>query len=257
MVDVAIFAALGWERRAVTSALRGVEPAERPRTWRGRLGDGASCLVVQTGMGPARARAAAEQVPAARWFLACGCAGGLVPSLVAGDLVVAAEVRPLDATGNAGAPLPAESALLLATLAAAGLRVHAGAVVSSETVLATAAAKRAAGAGGALVVEMESAALAGVAVRRGVPFAGLRVVLDGAGETLPPALALVDEATGEVRALAAAALVLKPWHWSIVARLARQSRVAERSLRRACAVVLSRGLAGLDARGGGPRAAAR
>src|SRR5436309_671415 len=55
MFDVAIFTALGWERRAVTEALRAVEPAGRPRTWRGRLADGASCLVVQTGLGPASA----------------------------------------------------------------------------------------------------------------------------------------------------------------------------------------------------------
>lgn len=245
--EVAIFAALGWERRAVTAALRQVEPAGRPRTWRGRLGDGTSCLVVQTGMGPDRARAAAEQVPAVDGFLACGCAGGLVSALAAGDLVVAADVRLLDAAGDPGAALPAVSAPLCAAFVAAGVRVHVGTMVSSGIVLATAAAKRAAGAGGALVVEMESAALAGVAARRGVPFAGLRVVLDGAGDTLPPSLGLVDEDTGEVRARAAAALALRPWHWPVVLRLARQSRVAERSLRRACAILAARGLAGLDA----------
>jgi len=78
MFDIAIFTALGWERRAVTEALRAVEPAGPPRTWRGRLADGASCLVVQTGIGPARAAAAAAAAPPAGAFLACGCAGALV-----------------------------------------------------------------------------------------------------------------------------------------------------------------------------------
>src|SRR2546428_710012 len=92
MFDVAIFSALGWGRRAVTGALRAVEPAGRPRTWRGRLADGASCLVVQTGIGPARAAAAAAATPPAGAFLACGCAGALVDWLVAGDPVAAENV---------------------------------------------------------------------------------------------------------------------------------------------------------------------
>ena len=55
MHEITIFTALGWERRALTAALSGLEPAGPPRTWWGRLGDGALCLVVQTGMGPERA----------------------------------------------------------------------------------------------------------------------------------------------------------------------------------------------------------
>src|SRR2546428_10109408 len=94
MFAVAIFPALGWERRAVTEALRAVEPAGRPRTWRGRLADGASCLVVQTGIGPARAAAAAAAAPPAGAFLACGCAGALVDWLVARGLVAARSVIP-------------------------------------------------------------------------------------------------------------------------------------------------------------------
>src|SRR5437870_11332297 len=97
MFDVAIFTALGWERRAVTEALRAVEPAGGPRTWRGRLADGASCLVVQTGMGPARAAAAAAAAPPAGALLACGCAGALVGRLDAGDLVAAESVITLGA----------------------------------------------------------------------------------------------------------------------------------------------------------------
>src|SRR2546428_8856802 len=120
MFAVAIFPALGWERRAVTEALRAVEPAGRPRTWRGRLADGASCLVVQTGIGPVRAAAAAAAAPAAGVFLACGCAGALVDWLVPGDLVAAASVIALDAAGPPGERLPAMGARLAASAARRG-----------------------------------------------------------------------------------------------------------------------------------------
>src|SRR5437879_817839 len=126
MFDLAIFTALGWERRAVTEALRAVEPAGWPRTWCGRLADGASCLLVQTGIGPARASAART---------------------------------------------------------------------------------------------------------RGIPFAALRVVLDGAGEALPAALDVIDEATGEVRAgRALGTIALRPRLWPAAARLARRQRLAARRL---------------------------
>src|SRR5207237_127338 len=110
MFDVAIFTALGWERRAVTEALRAVEPAGPPRAWRGRLADGASCLLVQTGIGPARASAAAAAAPPAGAFLACGCAGGLVDWLAAGDLVTAESVIALEGAGQPAERLPAAGA---------------------------------------------------------------------------------------------------------------------------------------------------
>src|SRR5436305_1686895 len=84
---------------------------------------------------------------------------------------------------------------------------------------------------GALAVEMESGALAAAARARGIPFAALRVVLDGAGEALPAELGVIDEATGEVRAgRALAAMALHPRLWPAAARLARRQRSAARRL---------------------------
>jgi len=78
---------------------------------------------------------------------------------------------------------------------------------------------------------MESGALAAAARARGIPFAALRVVLDGAGEVLPAGLGVIDEATGEVRAgRALAAMALHPRLWPAAARLARQQRLAARRL---------------------------
>jgi len=231
MFDVAIFAALGWERRAVTGALRAVEPGGSSRTWSGRLADGASCLVVQTGIGPRRASLAAAAVPPAGAFLACGCAGALVDWLAAGDLVAADSVIALDAQGRPGERLPSVGAGLAAWAAGRGFRVHAGTLVASPAVLGTAAAKRALHATGALAVEMESGALAAAAQARGIPFAALRVVLDGAGEALPAGLDAIDEATGEVRAgRALAAIARRPRLWPGAGRLARRQRLAARRL---------------------------
>src|SRR5262249_59205744 len=69
------FAALGWEARAALAGLRDVQPADLPRQWRGRLADGSSCLVVQTGMGAARAEVAARVAPPAGAPLSPGGGG--------------------------------------------------------------------------------------------------------------------------------------------------------------------------------------
>jgi adenosylhomocysteine nucleosidase len=243
MDDVTIFAALGWERRVVTAALAEVNDVAGVG-WRGRSGDGAQCLVMQTGVGPERAARAAADAPASRLFLAPGCAGALVPWLRAGDVVAAGAIG--DAGGGPSRPL-ASGETLAAAAARHGLRVLVGCVVSSPSVLGTAADKAAAGAGGALVVDMESAALARGALARGIPFAAVRVVLDHADDALPALPGVLDEATGEVRTAAAWRALLRPRAWPVLARLARRQRLAARALGRVMAVLLADGVGALAA----------
>ena len=240
MFDLAIVAALDWERRAVTSALRDVTAAGA-RRWTARLAAGrAEILVVQTGVGPERARTAARDVPDARAFLSCGCAGALAPWLRPGDVVVASSIVPVGGDGRAADPMPADTGVA-ASAAACGIRIHVGAFVSTPTVLWTAREKASTGVADALVVEMEGAALAAEARARGIPFMAVRVVLDVQAQAVP-ALDVLDEATGEIRmARAAAAVALRPWAWPAVARLARQTRVAERSLRAVVAALAGDG----------------
>ncbi|HLK12450.1 MAG TPA: hypothetical protein VKW76_13820 [Candidatus Binatia bacterium] len=241
MEDVAIFAALGWEAKAVLPALAGVE-ADGPATWRGYLGDGASCRVVRTGVGPARAAAAADRVPPARLFLACGCAGALAAGLRAGALVAATSLVRIDGSGRRGPALALDGERLAGAAARRGLVLRAGGLAAAPAVLETAQAKALAARSGALVVDMESEAVAVVARRRGAAFQALRVVLDEADQTLPRAALAIDDA-GEVRlAGTLARLALRPWLWPDVARLARQRAVAERRLRAALGVILGGGL---------------
>jgi nucleoside phosphorylase len=254
MEDVVVFAALGWEARAVVDGLQGVE-ALGPRAWRGYLGDGAAVRVLQVGVGPVRAARAAASIEQARLFLSCGCAGALAGGLHAGDMIVGDRVIALDGTGTVAESLPLAPAALGTWCRERGLPIRLGPVASSPTVLASRDAKTRAARTGALVVEMESAAVAAAARERHIPCAVVKVVLDEAGDDVVlPGGELVDAETGDLavpRGLAA--IALKPQSWPIVMRLARQQRIAERRLRTFVALLLS---AGLDALGLDPGVAA-
>jgi nucleoside phosphorylase len=244
--DLVVFTALGWERRAVADALTDVTPWPGGQAWRGRMGDGASCLVFQTGIGPTRAARAAASAPPARGFLAVGCGGGLAPWLRAGDVVVADAV--LD-TGER-TRRAADSDPIAGWSARRGVRVHTGAVLSSAAVLASADEKAVAAKDGALIVDMESGPLAAAAAARGIRFAAVRVVVDAADETVPLSPHVVDEQGELLVGRVAAHLAVRPWLWRTTARLARQSRVAEKRLRVLLATLLGEG--GMAAVAGAP-----
>ena len=231
-LDVVAFAALAWEARTILAALHEVLPADAPRRWTGRLPDGGSCLVVQTGMGAARAAAAARAVPPAGAVLSLGCGGGLVPWLRTGDVVVATEVVALDTTCRPGARASA-------VVPPVELGAHEGAVASSPGVLATIAEKTAAAGCGALLVDMESWVFAAEAERRGVPFAAVRVVLDGATDELPALSGAMDATTGDIDLWRVVrGLLPRPWIWPAVLNVARQQWEAERRLTEAVALLL-------------------
>jgi adenosylhomocysteine nucleosidase len=252
MEDVVVFAALGWEARAALDALQGVEPLGL-RSWRGFLGDGAAVRVLQIGVGLDRAERGAAAAADAGLYLSCGCAGALDPTLRAGDLVVADRVMPLDRTRRLGTAVAVDADALEGWSRARGIAVRVGAVASSPVLLHSTDAKRDAARHGALVVEMESAAVAAAAHARGVRCAVVKVVLDEAGDAVGfPGGEVVDPETGEIDvARGVAVLALRPRWWPRAARLARQQRIAERRLRQYLALLFS---AGLDALGRSPRA---
>jgi 4-hydroxy-3-methylbut-2-enyl diphosphate reductase len=176
---------------AVVTALR-VERAALA----GRL-PGLPALTI--GMGPARA----GRLPGGRrGLLLVGVAGGLAPGVAPGDLVVASEV--ITETGR----IPIPSAPLLAgALRRRGLRVHVGPLVASGSVVRGKRREELA-ATGALAVDMESGAVAGVAA--GGPFAVVRAVVDTPDHPLLRPGTVVRGVTA-LRALRAAAPVLQEW----------------------------------------------
>ena len=181
-----VFVALPWERKAI---LRSLSASDRilgrtPPAW--RVGNDANCVeVVQTGIGQSAAGRAAQAIGrAANPWIALGCCGGLDPSLRSGDLAIATTI-----IGDDGSYACDESwiARLETSAASLGSRVAVASFLSVDRPLLASAAKAAEfRRSGAAVVEMEGAALAAEARRRGVAFASVRVVLDDASTDLAP-----------------------------------------------------------------------
>ncbi len=154
------------------------------RVERAALGRTAGARVLRSGMGPSRARIAAARALAvdARAVAVVGVCAGIDPRLRPGDVVCATELR---REGAARVEVPG-SATLAAEVRRRGLRVHVGAVRSTDRL--TGPAER--NGSDALAVDMESAWLAEGAGER--PLAVLRVVADAAGRRLYDPRMLVD-----------------------------------------------------------------
>ncbi|HZD67087.1 MAG TPA: 4-hydroxy-3-methylbut-2-enyl diphosphate reductase, partial [Acidimicrobiales bacterium] len=188
--------------------------------------------VVTTGLGPRRARRAADQLgrPGAsdRAPAVLGFGGGLQEDLAAGDLVVATEVR-----GPEGRRHLLPSADLVAqTLRRAGLVVHTGPVVSTDHVVGG-VERHELGRSGALAVDMESSWLA--EALNGGPAAIVRAVVD------TPQAALASPATVQAgirayRSLSRAAGALEAWAGATVP-VGQERRVVLAGPRSFCAGV--------------------
>ncbi|MFI1249345.1 1-hydroxy-2-methyl-2-butenyl 4-diphosphate reductase [Streptomyces anulatus] len=136
--------------------------------------------VLRTGMGPRAAEAAVARllgpggVPDAA-VIASGFCAGLAPGMHPGDLVVAEETRDADGTTPCTG-----TGVLVAALARAvpGRRVHTGPLTGSDHVV-RGSERAALRAGGAIAVDMESAATLRTALCHGPrPVAAVRVVVD-------------------------------------------------------------------------------
>lgn len=164
----------------------------------GTLG-GARVVAALTGDGAQRAGAGTDALLesfAADLLIVAGIAGGLSPRLAPESVVVAREV--VDAAGPV--PPPA-TAWVDRALERSG--VTEATVVSSSDILCTPEAKAEAWIaldhGRAAVVDLESAACARVAARRGVAYVVLRAVCDTADEALPFDLNRCRDDSGQLR----------------------------------------------------------
>ena len=171
---------------------------------------------VRTGVGPRRAAAAVrERCRDADLIISSGCCGGLVPGAARGMLAIPARVLRLASGEPLDAPAPDASLAELARGVAERLGLHCSPrpLVTVEDALHTPESKhRCHEACGAVVVDMETAAVAEAAREINVPYLSIRVVLDTADETLPRIPKGLVEAVrrpGEMLTLAALALRLR------------------------------------------------
>jgi len=199
----------------------------------------ASWLVLQSGPGPARAASAAARAieGGAGLLVSWGLAGALAAAVAPGTVLLPRRVG-----AENGTPLAVDAAwhARLAALAD-DFRVENGDLLTVPAALESPAAKRAAAAAtGAVAVDMESASVAAVAARAGVPFVALRVVVDALDDSLPSgAEQWIDEHGGR-RLAPALRAVVSIGQWRPLVTLARRYRVATRVLDRLAAALVER-----------------
>ena len=231
MEPIGIVAALRGEARALGSARRHADRV-------GRLHDGALLAISGIG-GEAAARAARRLVDAgAQGLVSWGIAGALDPALRAGDLVlpraiISPDVAPIFTTAAWRERLAERLAATLAGSLAAPVAVCDGVLLTSPVPIGTVAARAAAlRMTLAVAVDMESAAVAAVAIDRGLPCIVVRAIVDTAADCLPRAV-LVASLTGQVRiAVLARELIRSPSDIGSVLRLMGRYRAARRTLLR-------------------------
>jgi adenosylhomocysteine nucleosidase len=197
---VAIFVAVELEARALCRRL-GQSPGRGRLGWQGTFGrDGRTWIMTRTGMGRRMAadsvRAVLQMTSAARpsAVLCCGLAGGLKPTLAAGDVLIARRVYAEESLSS-----PRFSVFRRRPPEGDG-PVKYGDLFTADRVVSDPAAKaelfeRTA----CLAVDMESAAVAEQCHRARVPFLAVRGISDAAGDSLPPELPRIVDDWGNPR----------------------------------------------------------
>lgn len=206
--------------------------------WRLRVG-GADVCIVESGMGIARAAAATEALVAAASptaILCFGFGGAALPGLRVGDLAVGMVSWFADTEGFAHRQGIDRK---LAERLAEKLDREWGGVGRGEIITSSGIIRK-----GDLahslppaitmpILDMETAAVAEVAHRHGIPLVALRAISDDATEELAFSL---DEFTDDEMAIrplkVLATIARKPWIIPQLLRLARNSRVAGKRLAR-------------------------
>lgn len=191
------------------------------------LGDVVLCC---SGVGAERARDAACRLVNRNivGLVSWGMAGGLDPNLRAGDLIIPTEVRSLQ-----GQTWQCDEQWRSRLLQHIGNNVHthSGTQIVTDAVVTTPGDKASLAQTGAFAVDMESAALAGVAEEANLPFIVLRSICDPANFTFPRKARVTLDATGRFKPGMLLRSLRHPIDLLRLLSLQRGLRAAERTLR--------------------------
>lgn len=246
-MKIAVITAMPEERRAVARCLdaHGGMTCAGELIWRGHA-EGHEVLLIESGMGPANAEAAAgallsEDLP--DLLVSAGFCGALSPHLHTGDVVIATrlavvgsgEIAPLDV------PLPDICTSILCRQNAETGRFFGGTFCTAGSIMAKRELAALLPADIPFpVVEMESAVIAKAATCHGIPFIGIRTVSDPVGEELGFTLEEFCDERLRIRPHRVFLTILrKPWVVFQLIRLARGSRIAAARLTAAVERMLS------------------
>jgi len=183
-----------------------------------------NCLLAISGMGFERAQKASEVLitRGATQLLSWGTAGGLAPNLQAGDVVVPEKILFKDKEYFADKDWHKEFKQEFNT----------GSIVFSENILTSVHDKQDLFSKyHAVAIDMESAAVAEIAQKHGLPFLALRFIVDASNEVLPSVVldALSDDGqVNHVRLLKN--LLLKPKEIFALIHLAKSFSKAQKSM---------------------------
>jgi adenosylhomocysteine nucleosidase len=191
------------------------------------LADGTLVHICGIGSDAATLGARALVDAGATALVSWGMAGGLDPALAAGTVCLPSEVSSLDGPAVETSRPWRER---LSAAVAPHCRAVGGKLLSSGRAVGSVADKAALfRRTGAAAIDMESLAVARVAMSRHLPFLAVRVIVDSAGDVLPRAVTDAADAAGHLhiwRLLSA----LSPSDLMPLIRLARRYSVASRSL---------------------------
>ena len=165
-----------------------------------------------------------------RAVISIGIGGGLWPDLKLGDWVVADSIACKGGGWSTDSDLQIALVNLLSNLRSG--RVILGPIAAGDVMVVNTAAKAALRAKtGALAVDMESHITAHFAANRGLPFAALRVISDGADRALPKAAQAGMKTDGGMDVLAVLkALARDPRQLPALIRTGLEAEVAFRQL---------------------------
>jgi adenosylhomocysteine nucleosidase len=213
MSKVGIVAAL---EREVRPFVKGWHSREREHEGRRfRFFEQSDTVLVTGGIGPESARRAAEALivlycPSVIYSV--GYAGALSSSLKVGHLIRAARV------------INSKDGSSVQIADGEGVLVSYSAVASPQQKM------KLRDAFGAQAVDMEASAVASAAQAHGVEFRAVKVISDEFGFELPPTEKFVDSNGCFSEARFALFAAIRPWLWSRLIRLARNSQTATRVL---------------------------
>ena len=193
------------------------------------LHEGAMLFV--SGIGPNRGRLAAQTLLAkgATALVSWGCAGGLLPGLSPGSLILPERILAADQSVYPVDPPWHER---MSSRLKGYVDPHGGVLAESTMVLTSSLEKAALlRRTGAVAADMESASIARVAKEAGIPFMAIRAITDGAEMDLcRSALDSIDE-FGRIRPLKLlSGLARHPVEFPALVRMGRSFRAAEATL---------------------------